>query len=169
MVRSGLAVALTALSMALAGCGLGTRADAAKGVERFLTAAQARDQIGFEARIDRPALRQDLRRQLAEVARGSALDIEGGPSDAALDRMIAPEAFQLVRAETGQALPSAPSSAQLAVLMKVLGAKRVCLRDLTAEERCLLTFAKGTGQRGWRLVAMQATDLQIQVAGPPPR
>ncbi|WP_411288874.1 hypothetical protein [Phenylobacterium sp.] len=148
---------------------MGTRADAAKGVERFLTAAQARDRIGFEARIDRAALRQDLRRQLIEVARANGVDIEGGPSDAALDRMIAPEAFHLVRAETGQALPSAPSSAQLVVQMKVLDGRRVCLRDLTAEERCLLTFAKGTGQRGWRLVAMQATDLQIQVAGPPPR
>jgi hypothetical protein len=167
MVRKGFAPAFAALSVILSGCDLGTRADAAKGVERFLSATQAGDRIGFEARIDRPSLREDLRRQMIEVARANGVEVDGGPSDRALDRMIGPEAFQLVEAHTGQALPEAPNAAQVAMLLKPLEKGRVCLHDITAEERCLLTFAKV--QERWRLVGMQAMDLKIQVSREPPK
>jgi hypothetical protein len=161
MVRMGFASALAALSVLLAGCGLGARADAAKGVERFLSAVQSGDLIAFEARIDRPSLREDLRRQLIDVGRTNGLEVDGGPSDPALDRMIGPDAFQLVEAHTGQALPEAPNAGQVALLLKPLEGGRVCLHDLTAEARCLLTFAKVRDR--WRLVGMQAMDLRIQV------
>lgn len=143
-------------ALALSGCGMGSRADAAKGVEAFLRAAQARDPIGFEARIDRPALRADLRRQLAEVSQQSSLEVEGGPSERALDRMIGPEAFQLVAAETGSALPAAPTAAQVALLLKPAAGGRVCLHAEGDETQCLLTFAK-TGGR-WRLTGMLVRD-----------
>lgn len=158
---------LAALSVAVAGCEAGIRADASTGVERFLSAVQAGDLIGFEARIDRPSLREDLRRQLIEVGRANGLEVDGGPSDAALDRMIGPDAFQLVEAHTGQALPEAPNAAEVALLLKPLEDRRVCLHDLSAEQRCLLTFAKVRDR--WRLVGMQAMDLRIQVTREAPK
>jgi len=167
MVRRCFASVLAAFSVVLAGCGLDVRADASTGVERFLSAVQAGDRIGFEARIDRPSLREDLRRQLIEVGRANGLEVDGGPSDAALDRMIGPDAFQLVEAHTGQALPEAPNAAQVALLLKPLAGRRVCLHDISAEELCLLTFAKVHDR--WRLVGMQAMDLRIQVSREPPK
>ncbi len=161
-------MALILAAVAVSGCDLGVRADAAKGVQTFLAAARTGDRPAFEAAIDRPALREDLRGQLIEVARAQGLEVEGGPSDFALDRMIAPEAFRLVQAETGQALPAAPSAAQLAAMMTVVDRRRVCLRDAAREDRCLLTFAKektgAAAKASWRLVGMQATDLKITVA-----
>lgn len=144
---------------------MGARADAAQGVEAFLHAAQTRDVIGFEARIDRRALREDLRTQLITYGQVSGLEVDGGPSQRVLDRMIAPEAFQLVEAHTGQALPNAPGAAQLALMLKPIDGGRVCLPDLTAEAQCLLTFAKTDGR--WRLTGMQAMALQIEVETPP--
>ena len=167
MVRRWFAPVLTAFSVLLAGCGVGARADAAAGVERFLSAVQEGDLISFEARIDRPSLREDLRRQLIEVGRANGLEVEGGPSDAALDRMIGPDAFRLVEAHTGQALPEAPNAAEVALLLKPLPNGQVCLHDLSAEERCLLTFAKVRDR--WRLVGMQAMDLRIQVTRDAPK
>lgn len=153
MIRKGLVLGVCALL--LSACGLGTRADAAKGVEAFLRAAQARDLFGFEARIDRAALREDLRRQLAAVSRESRIEVEGGPPERVLDRMIGPEAFQIVQDQTGQALPLAPNAAQIALLLKPVDGGRVCLREAADAEACLLTFAK-TGGR-WRLTGMKVT------------
>ena len=48
-------------------------------------------------------------------------------------------------------------------MLTKIGKKRVCLRDIEVEGRCLLTFAKDKDH--WRLVGMQATDLTIAVAG----
>jgi hypothetical protein len=160
MIPKGLVFGVCAvlLSGLLSGCGVGSRADAAKGVEEFLRAAQAHDPLGFEARIDRPALRADLRRQLMALGQQSTLEIEGGPSERALDRMIGPEAFQLVEANSGQALPAAPTTAQLALLLKPIGGGKVCLHDAKGDD-CLLTFAKIGGR--WRLTAMRADNPQI--------
>eukprot|EP01035_Chromulina_nebulosa_P002650 gene2649-3606_t len=44
--------------------------------------------------------------------------------------------------------------------MTAIGGNRACLRNKSAPDRCLLTFAKAKG--GWRLVGMQASDLRIE-------
>src|SRR5207253_1086966 len=111
MLRKGVRAAVSLLALALAGCGVDVRADAAQGVARFLDAVRRDDRKAFEAAIDRPALRADLRDQLAQLGRAKGLDV-GGASEFALDRMISPEAFRLVEARTGQAMPVAPSAAQ---------------------------------------------------------
>ena len=100
---------------------------------------------------------------MSDVARPRALDVEGGPSEFALDRMIGPDALHMVAAGTGQALTTAPGADQIAGRMKTVGVNRACLADTQVPDRCLLTFAKVKG--GWRLVGMQATDLRIEVAG----
>ncbi len=156
MVRAS---ALAALLLGLAACTIGVRRDAAPDVARFLAAAQAQDRVGFEAGIDRPTLREDLRRQMVTVARDNGLDVEGGPSDLALDRMITPRVFHLVDA-AGQPLAQAPGADRVAPLIKVIDRDEVCLQ---AEGACLLTFARS--RQGWRLTAMPAREITVTVGG----
>ena len=135
---------------------------AAASASRLLAAAIARDRVAFEAEIDRPAVRDDLRRQVADLARGHALDVDGGPSELALDRMISPGALRVVRSGAGVALAKAPSAADLSRQMRVVDRRHVCLHGVGAARRCVLTFAKAKG--GWRLVGMQAMTHKIEIA-----
>lgn len=150
-------------ALVLAGCGGAAPKGAAENASRLLAASLKGDRVAFEAEIDRSAVRDDVRRQIAVMAATKTLDVEGGPSEFALDRMIGPDALRLVRAGTGEALTAAPTVGQVLRLMKGLDNRHACLRDAAAPDRCLLTFARGKG--GWRLVGMQATDLKIAVAG----
>lgn len=160
MIRMLVVASLIAIS--LAGCTGPAPQGAAESASRLLAAATKGDRVAFEAEIDRPAVRDDVRRQMSEVARAKQLDVEGGPSEFALDRMIGPDALRLVRAGTGEVVTTAPSTGQIAGQMKSIDGKRACLRNDGAPDRCLLTFGKVKG--GWRLVGMQASDLRIEVA-----
>jgi DUF2939 family protein len=137
---------------------------AARGV---LSAVQAGDAKALEAWLDRPAIRADLRQQLQGVARANGLEVDGGPSDFALDRMIAPEAFHVVQAGTGAALAAPLSPEQVAAIVRKVDARRVCVHDLTPARRCLLTFARE--RPGWRLIGMLAADLRIETPPQPPK
>lgn len=138
---------------------------AAQTAQTLLTAAWTGDAKGFEATIDRPAVRADLRRQLQQVAQANALSVEGGASDAALDRMISPDSFRMVQAGSGQPLPAAPTQVQTAALIKPLGGDRACVQAQAPDQTCLLTFAKETA--GWRLVGMAPAGFTIAVAPEP--
>jgi hypothetical protein len=162
MVAKAFPAVLAVFALTLSACDVGVRTDASKDIAGFLDAVHTGDRAAFEAAIDRPALQADLRRQITDLARANSLDV-GGPSEFAVDRRITPQAFQLVEARTGRALPVAPTAAQVALLMKVIDRTHVCVRDLR-RERCLLTFAKQKGT--WRLVGMQADDLKIVVGAP---
>ncbi len=160
MLRKGPAAAFLAITCALGACSLDVRADASQGIARFFEAVHKGDRKAFEAAIDRPALRSDLSDQLAQLGKAKGLDVGEGASEFALDRMITPGAFQPVEARTGRLLPVAPTAAQIALTMKVRDKTHVCVTD-PGKDRCVLSFAKRGG--GWRLVAMQATDLKIEV------
>lgn len=151
MLRSGVAVALGALALALGGCEGRAKADAAASAERLLAAVQANDRVAFEAEIDRDAVREDVRRQLIELARQQGLEVDGGPSEFALDRMIGPDAFRIVPAHDGEPLKDR---------LKLEDGKACLPAD--AGEGCLLTFGKS--EKRWRLVGMQAMGLTIEVA-----
>lgn len=151
------------IAASLAGCSVGGAGGAAETASRLLAAAAKGDRVAFEAEIDRPAVRDDVRRQMSQVARTRSLDVEGGPSEFTLDRMISPDALRMVRAGTGETVTAAPSARQIAARMKTIDGKHACLRDSAAPERCLLTFGKAKGS--WRLVGMQAADLRIEIAG----
>ncbi|CAN7465247.1 hypothetical protein LJR225_003160 [Phenylobacterium sp. LjRoot225] len=134
-------------------------------VQALLTSAWSDDSNGFEAVVDRAAVRSDLRQQLLRVAQANTLSVEGGASDAALDRMISPHAFRLVEAASGGPLSAAPSRAQAAALLKAVGRNTVCVHDQTPAQACLLTFAKLSA--GWRLVGMAPAGFTIPVAPEP--
>jgi hypothetical protein len=160
MIRRLLVIAF--VSAGLAGCGDAAPRGATESASRLLAAAAKGDRVAFEAEIDRPAVRDDVRRQMSEVARSKVLDVEGGPSEFALDRMIGPDAVHLVRTGSGDIVTSAPGLDQIAGRMRALDGRRACLADARAPGRCLLTFARVKG--GWRLVGMQASDLRIEVS-----
>jgi Protein of unknown function (DUF2939) len=164
MLRIGSVVALLSASLALIACG-DPRKGAAEAAQGLLTAVQSGDRQAFEAHLDRPALRGDLRAQMEGVARQNGVDVPGGPSDFALDRMIDPEAFRLVQAHGGQPLPKAPSPAQVAALIKPIDKAHACVHDLTPQQRCVLTFAKE--KPGWKLVGMPAADITVAVGDEP--
>lgn len=166
MVRWLRAAALVALVMTTQACGRKSAPDGAEAAQSLLAAIWAGDARAFEASLDRPAIRADLRQQLTGLARANTLDVQGGASDAALDRMIGTAAFRLVQSGTGAPLPAAPSLAQAAALMKPLGKNRACLRGETPDQPCLLTFAKQNGE--WKVVGMPMTGAVIPIA-PEPR
>lgn len=151
------------IAASLTSCSGGAPGGAAETASRLLAASAKGDRVAFEAEIDRPAVRDDVRRQMSEVARSQSLDVEGGPSEFTLDRMISPDALRIVRAGTGETVTKAPSARQIAAQMKTIDGKHACLRDNATTNRCLLTFGKAKGS--WRLVGMQATDVRIEVAG----
>ncbi|CAN7147403.1 hypothetical protein LJR219_000044 [Phenylobacterium sp. LjRoot219] len=166
MVRKLSVAAVAALVVMAQGCARKPEARAETGaVQALLASAWSGDTSGFEAVIDRTALRADLRQQLLQVAQANMLAVEGGASDAALDRMITPFAFRLVEAHTGAPLTRAPSRAQTAALLKSLGKDRVCLHDQTPQQLCLLTFARVKDV--WRLVAMAPAGFTIPVTEEP--
>ena len=153
-------LAVLVVALGLAGCAGDAPKGAAESASRLLAAALKGDRVAFEAEIDRAAVRDDVRRQIADVARGSVLDVEGGPSEFALDRMISPAAIRVVHAGTGETLTAPPTPAQVAKLMREVDGSRACLRGRKGD--CLLTFARE--KRDWRLVGMKAMDVEIEVA-----
>lgn len=156
-----IAPVLVLVAIGLNGCGAAAPRGAIESASRLLAAALSGDRAAFEAQIDRAAVREDVRRQVAEVAKATVLEVDGGPSEFALDRMISPEKVRVVDS-SGAALTSAPTTEQVAPLMRRVDGKHACLRDSAADD-CLLTFAKGNGD--WRLVGMKAMDLTIQLEG----
>src|ERR1700751_6065319 len=141
MVRMVRVAALAALVFATQGC---ARKPAERGetaaAQALLASAWSEDAHSFEAVVDRAAVRADLRQQLERGAQANALGVEGGASDAALDRMITPHAFHLVAAGSGAPLAAPPTREQAAALLKPDGKDRVCLHDQSPEETCVLTF-----------------------------
>lgn len=150
----------------LAACGKPPAKAAAPDIQAVLTAIQSGDAKAFEAHLDRPAVRADLRQQLMSISRADALVVDGGPSDFALDRRIGPDAVKLVRQGSAEPLAAAPSPAQTAALIKPVDKSRVCVHDLTPAQACVLTFAKEPA--GWRLVAMPAQPGSLIEIGPEP-
>ncbi len=152
-------VVVSALAFFLCACTGGTKTEASKDVAGFLDAVRRGDRAAFNTGVNRVEVRSDLREQVKELARLKGVEVDGGPSEFAIDRMIAPEAFHLVDARTGQPLATAPTPAQVAGMLKVRNSTRVCLDD-AATHACRVTFAKRDG--GWKLVGMPATDLRIE-------
>jgi hypothetical protein len=166
MVRKHWVAALAVLMVIAQACARKPLERPETGVaQTLLTSAWSDDSSGFEAVVDRPAVRADLRKQLLQVAQANTLSVEGGASDAALDRMISPHAFRLIEAASGARLTAAPSRAQAAALLKSIGRNAVCVHDQTPAQACLLTFAKL--KDGWRLVGMAPAGFTIAVPPEP--
>jgi hypothetical protein len=153
MFRKGPLVALSALALSLAACGLDAHKEAAKDIAGFMAAVQRDDQPAIEAALDRPALRISLRDQLADLGRASGIDVGDGPSEFAMDRMITTQAIRLAEGRSG--LSATPTALQVEPVLKMPDKTHACVQD-AAKDHCALTFAKRAGV--WRLAGMLATE-----------
>ena len=156
MLRNGFLVALAALALGVGGCSVDPRGSASKAIASFLAAVQRRDGAAMEVVLDRPALRIDLRDQLAALGRSNGIDVGGGPSEFAMDRMITAQAIRRAQAHT--TLPAVPTAAQVAPLLKVKDKDHVCVQDAVGAA-CALSFARRRGT--WRLTGMAATGVKV--------
>ena len=156
-------IRLTLLALALlslAACATVERFDAAGDVHAFLVAIRDGDRQVFEAHVDRPALKEQLRarvmagmlkRQDALGALGVAL---AGPLvDVAVDQLVQPRVFLAVAEANGYA-PSKrlPGRASLTAALRQLDADRVCV-TVKRGGGCVLDFRNEGGT--WRLVAFE--------------
>ena len=158
------AVVLVAV-MALAGCDARERLGAAEGVQAFMEAAQSGDRAAFEARIDRPRLRESLKARLEaqstlppEIAR--RLDTpEGLPM---LDSMVTPEAFNVGFQRGGLLRGGKPTPAEIAAGLRMNGPDQACIPSGPKADDCVMTFER-VGDT-WKLVAIAPTTLQVAPA-----
>jgi hypothetical protein len=155
-------------ALALAGCGLDIRYDAAEDVHAFMVAARDGDDTAFERHVDREALRADIRRKLEEKGGPEAqrlsrmLSRRGGED--ALDRMITPDSFRIV--VQGAGASRIPSRVEIAAGLRMIDPDTVCLRDGRAPNSCAMTFQKQGD--AWRLVSLQPGEVQVTTM-PEPR
>ena len=154
------------LGLALGGCDAAVRLAAAKDVRVFFAAVQADDHAAFDAHVDRPAIRADMRRQLTTLASGEGfgpgeLDqvLGGRMADSLIDRMIQPESFRIVWLRSGMPGKAAPNAVQIAVMLRMIGADRACMHNLRTPDRCIMTFRDEAGT--WKLVGVQAGNIGL--------
>ena len=154
------AVLIAVLALALAACATATRYDAAGDIHALLVAIRDNDHAAFDARVDRPALKAQMKSRLttAAVERGGALggflvQTFGGMTDALVDAAVQPEVFLAV-AEAKGYRRSKPLPGRVAITgsLRYLGDDRVCVID-KKDGPCLLVFRNESGT--WRLIAFE--------------
>ena len=171
MARAFLVRLLAVLSATavLAGCGLPERYKAAQDVRALLVAVQSDDRAAFEAHIDRPALRAELKQELGRVAARSSIagfDLGGllgsATGERVADEMISLESFRTALRGSAADLQRIPAAAQIALLIKITAPGEACLHD-PRHDRCVLTFRDEAGT--WRLTGVSASSVKIGSTG----
>lgn len=160
-LRLAAAVAAACLAAAAA-CSTIPRIEAANDIHAFLIAVRDGDKAGFEAHLDRQALKQQLRSRL--IAEASARPDDGGLKALGAS-MIAPlvnlAVDTLVRVDTFRAAAlrvgydpnrPIPSTLQLTPLVKPLGDGAVCVTERHGGP-CLFDFRKEEGV--WKLTGYE--------------
>jgi len=158
MILRPVLVALIAL--ALCACATVTRYDAAGDIHAFLVSIRDGDEKAFEAHVDRPALKEQLRaRMMAGLLKrqdglGALGALLAGPvADVAVDQLVRPAVFLAVAEANGYA-PSKPlpGRAALTGALRRLDDDRVCVTT-KRDGPCVLDFRNEAGV--WRLVAFE--------------
>lgn len=146
-----------------AACATIPRIEAASDIHAFLVAVRDGDRAGFEAHIDRAALKTQLRaRLIAEVsARGGehqglaglAATLAAPVAGAAVDLLVRPDTFRAAALRAGyDPNKPIPSTLQLTPLVKPLGDGRVCVTERHAGP-CAFDFTNEGGV--WRLTGYE--------------
>jgi hypothetical protein len=152
-----LAAALIAL---LAGCATIPRYEAANDIHAFLVAIRDGDRAAFDAHIDRPALKEQLKsRLMAEAASGNgALGglgamIAGPLVDIGVDTLVRPDVFRAIAIDHGYA-PDKPIPGVIAIgeFVRPLDGGRACV--ITKRDGpCVLIFKDEAG--AWKLIGFE--------------
>lgn len=177
------ALALLALTtLGLAGCEQAQqRYEAAQDIHAFFAAVERGDKAAFDAHVDRPALRGQLRTGIGQAiaektgVSGDAADVlndllGSDSADQAMDRMISPESFRIVWQNSKVPLKTAPSAWQIAPMLKMMPPDRACVTKAPGAADCVLTFRDEAGT--WKLVAIDVASAKAGVErsmrAPPP-
>jgi hypothetical protein len=152
------------LASACAGIG---RYDAAGDVHALLIAIRDGDARAFNAHVDRPTLKQQLRARLMDQAnrRGGGLGALGavlaGPLiDVAVDALVQPDVFRAVGEAMGYS-PDVPIPNRVAIasLLRRLDDDRVCA-PIKSNGPCLLVFRNEDGV--WRLTGFDGDIAMLR-------
>jgi hypothetical protein len=156
--------------MALNACATLQQYEAANDVRAFLLAIRDTDQAAFDAHIDRPALKEQVRaRVIAYVLQrqqagglavfGAAL---AGPiADYAVDHLAQPQVFLAVAEAEGYSPDQPiPAAAFLAPLIKPIDADRACVSS-KAGGPCVLVFRNEGGV--WKLIAFEGDPKMLKL------
>ncbi len=151
-----------ALALVASGCATVPRLSAANDIHAFLVAVRNGDREGFDAHVDRGALKTQLRsRVLGETARASGTGswatlgaaLAGPLVDVAVDALVQPAVFraEAVRLGYDPARPI-PSTLALAALVRPVGDGRVCVTTAHGGP-CVFDFDDEGG--AWRLTGYE--------------
>jgi hypothetical protein len=164
------ALVILALTLSLGACATAARYDAAGDIHALLVAIRDDDRQAFDAHVDRPALKAQMKARLtaAAIQRGGTLggvlaQAFGGISDVLVDAAVQPQVFLAV-AEAKGYRPSRPLPSRVAITgsLRYLEGERVCVTD-KRDGPCLLVFANEAGT--WRLVAFEGPLDALKLPG----
>ncbi len=174
-MRKAAAMVLAGLALTLQACATVPRLRAADDVHAFLVAVRDGDRARFEAHLDRPALKSQLKsRLIAEAAKahgpGSLASLgvvlTGALVDLGVDTLVTPEVFRAEAIRLGydpeQPLPGALA---LAALVRPLGDGRACVSEKRGGP-CVFAFNEEAGV--WKLAGYEG-PLDRLTAAPRPR
>jgi len=157
------------IAVLLSSCATSSRYDASGDVHALLVAIRNHDRTGFDAHIDRPALKAQLRGRLvadAAKARGTkSLAVVGAILsrplvDLAVDQLVQPEIFGIVAEALGYS-PTQPLPDRLVIarLIRPIDETTVCV-PRKKNGPCLLIFHLDEGN--WRLTGFEGDAGMLQ-------
>jgi hypothetical protein len=155
------------VALSLSACASAQRLDAAGDVHALLISIRDDDQATFEAHVDRPALKQELKAKLDQRI-GQDDRLKGiaalfGPSviDFAGDSLLQPRVFKMVAEHYGYTSATRiPSQVELAAALKPLPDGRVCATS-KKDGPCLLVFSKEEGV--WKLTSFEGDMSMLRI------
>ena len=168
MTRPGNLWMVTTIALAAglaAGCATVTRYDASQDIREFLVAVRDGDRAAFDAHIDRPALKANMRARLLAAAAGrygaqsreTVGALAAGPLvDVAVDALVRPQVFKAAAELAGYGPQTRiPPSIGITRDVTSLGSDRVCAM---VKGKCAFIFKHEEG--GWRMIDFEG-DLGL--------
>jgi len=163
------AVVLTVALLSLAACAEATKIDAASDIRAFLISIRDGDRATFDAHVDRPLLKEQIRARLLAAAakRGGGGDLAAlglvlarPLADQLSDALIQPDVFRAVAEYFGySAQTPIPGSLTIAASLRRLDDDRVCVAK-TQDGPCILVFRNEQGV--WRLIGFEGDPAMLR-------
>ena len=152
-------------ALMLSACVTAERYDAAGDIRAFLVAVRDGDRASFDAHVDKPALKTNLRgRLLAAAASGHGVEsretlgalLAGPLVDVAVDALARPEVFRAAASLAGYGPDTRiPGPLVLGQDLQAMGDDRVCA---LIRHRCAFVFKREDGT--WRMIDFEG-DLGL--------
>ena len=154
--------------LSLGACATMEQYQAAGDIRAFLLSIRDTDHAAFEAHIDRPALKEQVRGRLMAWALkedsplGALGSVLAGPLvNMAVDQLAQPQVFLAVAEADGYSPDRPiPSAAFLAPLIKPIDSERACI-STRAGGPCVLVFRNEGGV--WKLIAFEGDPGMLKL------